>query len=156
MFLWLGHTCAGEDPGEFLECVSTYVGAVPAIQAHIVGMLRQLATIREFQRNQTAATTFRKLADAVATEAEQRLYNRGKGYWSCLYSNGTLQPVAHSLDFSQVGRHMSSTLDPQTKKEMIQWAADELVYGGGEWIRALSLKDPVEGTTQHNVLVWCS
>jgi hypothetical protein len=97
----------GEDPGEYLECVSTYIGAVPALQAHTVGMLRQLADVRELQGNETAANHFRALAGSVASEAERLLYNIGKGYWSCLYNNGTLQPVAHSLDFSQLGRHMA-------------------------------------------------
>ena len=97
----------GEDPGEYLECVSTYIGAVPALQAHTVGMLRQLADVRELQGNQTAANHFRALAGSVASEAERLLYNSGKGYWSCLYNNGTLKPVAHSLDFSQLGRHMA-------------------------------------------------
>jgi hypothetical protein len=144
----------GEDASEYLECVSTYIGAVPALQAHTVDMLRRLADLREWQGNASAAGSFRATATAVAVEAHRMQYNPGAGYWSCLYANGTLTPVRHCLDFIQVGRHMADDLSAQTKREMVNFAAAELLYDGGAWIRALALGDPVQGATRPDHGKW--
>lgn len=144
----------GENPGKYLECVSTYVGAVPAIQAHTVGMLRGLAELRASQGNLTRAGELHKLAKYVASVVEELQYARGEGVWRSLYANGTAKVVRHCLDFINVGRLMAQDLPNRTRAEMTRFASEELVKNAHGWIRALSLRDPTIGADRPDHGKW--
>lgn len=114
------------------------------VQAGNVEMVSWLSGLREEEGNATGASALRSLAQNLTSEMSARLYNRGKGYWSCLYPDSTARPVRHVIDFLYVARGLDAAgrgpgLDAQTRQEMSGFFRSELQTK--DWLKALSPAD---------------
>ena len=121
-----------------LETVPTYVQRVPSFNAANVWMMRTAAAIHEKVGEAARARELRVDADRLA-QAVLALYVPGKGYWCCLLDKGRRVEVRHCIDFYTLALCMLPDLPETTRKEMMAFAADELL--SPPWMRALSLKD---------------
>jgi len=132
----------GGDPNNFLEAVPSYRYTVPFLNAANVWMMEEVADyVQKFGNNQTLVAYLKKQSTSTAQAILQRLYFKGKGYFGCLYDNGTLVQVRHVIDFHSVTRYMPTYISQSMQSEMIQFLDAELITPG--WMRALSTKDPV-------------
>eukprot|EP00755_Sulcionema_specki_P030344 Sspe_Gene.94135::Locus_66589_Transcript_2_3_Confidence_0.429_Length_2337::g.94135::m.94135 len=140
----------GPSPGSFLECVPTYINAVPAIQANNVWMLRALADLRLTQGNTSGAAFHMETAAQISHEMRERMYIEGKGYWYVIHPNGTKREMRHIIDFFSVawglcgglGVGKPCDLDETTKRDMVSFVQRELATS--TWTRALSPFDPTQ------------
>ena len=130
----------GGDPNHFLECVPTYIHAVPGLNAAYVGMLRSMAEIHAMLGHAEQAARYRADADRLAAAVLKELYLPGKGYWCSLYPDGTRVEMRHCLDFQYLGQAMASDLPPPVRGEMLAFLERELLMKN--WMRAQSLADP--------------
>lgn len=121
-----------------LECVSTYTHEVASFNATNVSALRAAAEIVESRGDAALATQLRQEAAELAA-AVNELYVPG-GYWLAGQPDGSLVPVRHCLDFSNVALAMSGDLAPRQRSEMVDFFVRELRTDS--WLRALSPWDP--------------
>jgi hypothetical protein len=121
-----------------LECVSTYTHEVASFNATNVWALRVAAEIVGSRGEDTHAAQLRHEADDLAA-AVGKLYHPG-GYWHAGQPDGSLVPVKHCLDFSNVTFAMSADLSGQQRTEMVDFFVNELQTEN--WLRALSPWDP--------------
>ncbi len=119
-----------------LECVSTYVHEVAALNAGNVFNLRTAAAL---EGDAAAAEEMRGQADALVAQI-QKLYVDGGGYWNTRQPDGTLVPVRHCYDFLTVLYTMGDDLSPSQREEMADFCLRELRTPN--WMRALSAEDP--------------
>ena len=133
-----------------LECVPTYIHAVPSLNAANVGMLNRTAAIWLALGNASRAEELLSLAAALlpsvlATRVE------GEGFFACVYPDGSRVPVRHVVDFFSIADAIAWALDGPAKTSMRSFLFGELATAAlantssatnGTWMRALSLSDP--------------
>ncbi len=123
---------------QLLECAPNYINYVPSFNATNVWMERKTADIYDLMGNPTRAAQMRAEADSIA-KAVLSLYVPG-GVWNCIHSDGTKVQLRHCLDFSLVGKSMTSDLTSRMDSEMVAFVKNELLTD--HWMRAMSLSDP--------------
>jgi hypothetical protein len=121
-----------------LECVSSYIHAVPSFNAGNVWCLRALAAIFEQRGDKARATDLRDEATALAAKVNE-LYVEG-GYWNVRHPDGREVPVKHCLDFFHTVFAMAAEMPPKQRDEMVAFFVDELQTP--LWMHALAPSDP--------------
>lgn len=116
-------------------------------------MLSWLSDLRTREGNSTGASLLQSLALNLTQEMQTRMYQRGQGFWSCLYPNNTAMPVRHVIDFLYIARGLEAGgrgpgLGTQIHKEMGRFFRSELQ--GKTWLRALSPVDTLARTLPIN------
>ena len=122
-----------------LECVSTYVHAVAALNAGNVWNLRTAAAVHERRGDPETAALLRKEAAELAA-AVNELYVPGEGYFTVRHPDGTEVPVKHCYDFFQVPFGMLDDLSETQRAEMTDYFVRELMTP--TWMHALAPSDP--------------
>lgn len=122
-----------------LECVPTYVHAVPSLNAANVWMLRRVARYRELAGDVARAVELRASADALLP-AVLELYLPGQGVWCSRHRDGQRVEMRHVYDFATIGATLDADLPPATRSEMVSFVQRELLTD--TWMRAQSLADP--------------
>jgi len=121
--------------GNLLECVTTYVHEVPALNAANVWAMRFAAEL--LPGRSRAARGLRQEADILAREVIQ-LYLDGTGYWAARHPD-ELVPVRHCYDFITILNTINWDLAPRQRREMVDFFTRELMTR--TWMRALSSSD---------------
>ncbi len=122
-----------------LECVPSYIGVVPSLNAANVFMMRQTAQLwRQLDRH-SRADELENLAHDLAGRV-MGLYVNGQGYWACLHSHGRREPVRTCIDFFTITQCMAEDLSPAMKRQMLDFVSTQLLTD--HWMRALSPQDP--------------
>ena len=124
--------------GDFLECVSSYVHAVPALQASNAWMMREVALLTS---NATRAAQLTALAKHVAAATQDHCYAKGQGFWRSIYPGGRQVDVRTVVDFQAVSKWMLDDVTPTQRSEMADFFMRELNTPG--WPIALSRSDPL-------------
>lgn len=127
----------GSDPWNLLECVPSYIHIVPSFNAGYVWMMRETAKFFHYLEEPAKANRLNNEADAMVERLLQ-LY-AGNGGWNVLYPGNKKVEVRHVLDFMYFGKYLNADLNPEMRREMVQFVEDELLTN--TWMRALSLKD---------------
>jgi hypothetical protein len=125
--------------GNLLECVPTYIHAVPSFNAANVWMMRRVAHIQAANGNATRAAELRAAATRLLP-AVLALYEPGQGVWDSLHRDGTRVQMRHVFDFTTIGLTIKEDLTPQMRDEMTGFVERELLTD--HWMRAQSLSDP--------------
>lgn len=125
--------------GNLLECVSTYVNQIAALNAANAWSMRFAATVAGARGDAAAAERLRADAGMLAKRV-QELYVDGGGYWNTRRPDGTLVPVKHCYDFQTVLACIPDDLGLSQKAEMAGFFERELMTPA--WMRALSASDP--------------
>ncbi|MCA1832071.1 MAG: hypothetical protein ABR548_02840 [Actinomycetota bacterium] len=120
-----------------LECVSTYVHEIAALNAGNVWGMRFAADVASMRRDDGQAMKLRARASELV-DAIQHLY--AGGYWNARYPDGNLVPVRHCYDFITVLTTIDQDLSEQQRDEMTDFFVRELQTP--LWMHALSPKDP--------------
>jgi hypothetical protein len=121
--------------GNLLECVTTYVHEVAALNAANVWAMRFAAEL--LPGRSRAARGLRQEADVLVREVMQ-LYLDGTGYWAARHPDGDV-PVRHCYDFITVLNTINWDLAPRQRREMVDFFGRELMTR--TWMRALSSSD---------------
>ena len=144
----------GDNKRLFLEAVPTYMGAVAALQFANAGMLLAYARAVEAygsggEDEKRDVLYARGNATGIVTDTMRLLLVEGKGFFRCLYRNGSSQPVRSIADYNYVGlslgvlgRDVAGFLPRQFRSLAVDFFTSELLVDAG-WVRALSLSDPV-------------
>ena len=122
-----------------LECVSSYIHAVPSFNAGNVWCLRALAAVEEARGNADRAAELRDEAKALAAKVNE-LYVDGTGYWHTRHPDGSEVVVKHCLDFFHVAFAMADDIPKQQRDEMVEFFIRELQTP--LWMHALAPSDP--------------
>jgi hypothetical protein len=122
-----------------LECVSTYVHEIAALNAGNVHGLRVAAEVARLDGDGAASTRMRAQADALVAEIG-KLYADGQGFWNTRFPDGSLVPVRHCYDFITVMATMGDDLSATQRDEMASFCLRE--FRTPTWMRALSVNDP--------------
>ena len=146
----------GGNRDEFLECVPSYIHAVPSLQAANAFMMRQVANMLEVGAGDDAerAAALRHDADEVVKALFAQQYVEGDrdgdprgGVWCSLYPNGTCVEVRTCVDFVTIGYTLADQFTNRDDarsamaSQMGGFVQDELLTDN--WMRALSLRDPL-------------
>ncbi|MGH2808938.1 MAG: MGH1-like glycoside hydrolase domain-containing protein [Actinomycetota bacterium] len=123
--------------GNLLECVSTYVHEIAALNAGNVWSMRFVADLAERRGDSAAAHSLRERASALVGEI-QHLY--GDGWWHTRSPDGNLIPVKHCYDFITLLTTIDDDLGEKQLSEMVDFFRRELHTP--TWMRALSSFDP--------------
>ncbi|MGH2812341.1 MAG: hypothetical protein ACRDI1_06470 [Actinomycetota bacterium] len=127
------------DIGNLLECVSTYVHEVAAMNAASVWNLRAAADVLSRLGETARAAALREEADLLRKKVWE-LYEEGGGYWNSRLPDGTLVGVRHAYDFLTITNLLAGDLSENQKSEMTDFFLRELQTE--TWMHALSPKDP--------------
>ncbi len=121
-----------------LECVSTYIHEVAALNAANIFNLRFASDILSLF-NETKRS--KKLQDEskFILKKLQKLYVKEKGFWYARFPDNKLIEVRHCYDFITILNTISGDLSDLQKKEMIQFFINELQTSN--WMHALSPND---------------
>lgn len=119
-----------------LECVSTYVHEIAALNAGNVFNLRVAAGV---EPDRARAEAMRAQADELVAQI-QKLYAGGQGYWNTRLPDGSLVAVRHCYDFITVMATIGEDLSPSQREEMAAFCLRE--FRTPTWMRALSVNDP--------------
>jgi hypothetical protein len=149
-----------------LECVPTYIHAVPSLNAANVRMLNRTAEIWAALGNASRAEALLAQAAGLLPHVLDMYVppnangSEPGGFFSCTYPDGSRVPVRHAVDFFSVADSIAWALAPATRDEMRAFFLRELASaaasnsssGGagavnGTWMRALSLSDPAAGAS---------
>jgi len=138
-----------DDDGNYLECVPHYRGAVAALQAGSVFMMRSVADMidRLFARDATLAPwppQLRALAANVSAATRAQLYVEGRGVWAAFVGSATppLSPVPTVVDFAHVARFLRADLSAAQRAEASAFFLSELLFPEwAGWLRALAEPD---------------
>lgn len=122
-----------------LECVPSYVGIVPSLNAANVFMMQQTAWLWQRLGQRRRAAELQKLAHELAGKV-LGLYMGGQGYWACVHADGTRVPVRTCIDFFTITQCMAEYLSPTMRRQMIAFVSGQLLTD--HWMRALSPQDP--------------
>jgi hypothetical protein len=128
-----------------LECVPTYLHAVPALNAANVWMMNSTAAIWRALGNTTRADELSAAAEALlplvlAQYARDNVTNEGLGYFACLYPDGERVGVQHCIDFLTISQAIGPQLPQDMRSEMLSFVQQDLLTTS--WMRALALDDP--------------
>ena len=121
--------------GNLLECVTTYVHEVAALNAANVWGMRFAAEL--LPGRSRAARELRHEAEVLVQEVMQ-LYIDGAGYWNARHPDAMV-PVRHCYDFMTVMNTLAWDLAPRQRQEMVAFFTKELMTR--TWMRALSPSD---------------
>jgi len=110
---------------------------VPSFNIGYVWMMRETTKFDKELGRDKDAINLKADADEMAKRV-LKLY-AGHGVWNSLYPNGKKVEVRHVMDFMYAGNYMNQDISAGTKKEMVDFAEDELLTN--TWMRAQSLKD---------------
>lgn len=141
---FLAEYSASDD--NYLECVPAYRGAVAALQAGSVHMMRRVADLIErlYARDAVLAPRppeLRALAANVSAATRAALYLPGRGFWAARVAAAAppLTPVPSVVDFSHVGRFLRGDLSAAQAAESAAFFLDELLFPAWTgWLRALA------------------
>ncbi len=122
-----------------LECVSTYLHEVAAINAGNVYGMRFVATLLERRGDSSEAAHLRVEAKQLAERINRLLYVPGKGWWRCGQPDGTYNQVRHCYDLLTILDTMAEDLSNRQKEEMRRFFWKELHTP--LWMHALSPGD---------------
>ena len=124
-----------------LECVPSYIHAVPSLNAANVFMLSEMATVHKLLNGTDSAIAAKLTAMANKTLAAViGLYVDGEGVFASLYPDGAKVQVRGVIDFHTVATLIPQHLTAKQVREMLAFVRTEL--GTSDWIRALSRLDP--------------
>jgi hypothetical protein len=121
--------------GNLLECVTTYVHEVAALNAANVWGMRFAAEL--LPGRSRAARGLRREAEELLHEV-MALYVDGAGHWYARHPD-QLVPVRHCYDFITVLNTLPWDLAPRQREEMVSFFRRELMTD--VWMRALSSSD---------------
>jgi len=121
-----------------LECVSTYVHEVAALNAANVFNLRTASELCTLTGKKERVQDYLNEANALIPQINQ-LYIDGKGYWSTRFPDGRLVEVRHCYDFITILNMIPDDLSQKQKTEMVEFFKNELQ--SPTWMRALSAGD---------------
>lgn len=121
-----------------LECVSTYVHEVAALNAANVWNLRTAAAHLE-ATDGASAGRLRTESDALLARLWP-LYADGKGWFNARMPDGRMLPVRHCYDVLMALDLIPHEIDEGRRTEMVRFFETELQTSN--WMRALSPKDP--------------
>lgn len=121
--------------GNLLECVTTYVHEVAALNAANVWGMRFAAEL--LPGRSRAARGLRREAEELLREV-MKLYADGGGHWYARHPD-ELVPVRHCYDFITVLNTLPWDLAPRQRQEMVGFFQRELM--SKVWMRALSSSD---------------
>jgi len=127
----------GDDEWNLLECVPTYKHIVPSFNIGYAWMMKELAAFYRYGGDEERADQL-ELQSKEMVDRILELY-AGDGVWNSLYPDGKKIEVRHCLDFMFAGRYIPDELSDSMKREMIDFADNELLTR--HWMRAQSLKD---------------
>lgn len=125
--------------GNLLECVSTYVHEVAALNASTVWNLRTAASVLEAAGRAGDTAPLRAEAEEVLA-ALRALYAKGEGWWHARHPGGRLVEVRHCYDLITVLDTIPGDLPAEQRDEMIAFFERELRTPS--WLHALSAGDP--------------
>lgn len=131
--------------GNLLECVSTYIHEVAAMNAGNVFNLRTVADLLDANAHADRAAPLRAQAGMIADEIK-KLYVDGGGFFNARFPDGSLVPVRHCYDFITVLATMPTDLTDAQQQEMATFCLNELRTP--TWMHALS---PYDGDTMFSV-----
>jgi hypothetical protein len=124
--------------GNLLECVSSYVHEVAALNAANVWNLR---TAAHYQQHTDPAGAARLRADAEGLLAKLwALYAEGEGWFHARQPDGQLLPVRHCYDLLTVLGLIPQDISDSRRDEMVHYFRTQLQTP--TWLRALSPEDP--------------
>lgn len=121
-----------------LECVSTYIHEVAALNAANVFNLRTAAEFCELTGRNDKIDHYINEAKALLPLINE-LYVDGKGYWATRFPDGSKVEVRHCYDFITILNMIPQDLSSKQKTEMIEFFKRELQ--SPTWMRALSAGD---------------
>ena len=124
--------------GNLLECVSSYIHEVAALNAANVWNLRAAAVHLE-PRTAATVSRMRVEADALAERLWQ-LYAEGEGWFNARQPDGRLLAVRHCYDLLQLLCLLPDEIDARRRSEMVDFFRGQLRTP--TWMRALSPADP--------------
>ncbi len=122
-----------------LECVPSYIGIVPSLNAANVFMMRQTARLWRQLGRHRRADELENLAHELAGRV-MGLYVGGQGYWACLHADGRRVPVRTCIDFFTITQCMADDISPAVRQQMLNFVSTQLLTD--HWMRALSPLDP--------------
>lgn len=134
----------------YLECVPHYRGAVAALQAGNVAMMRSAADLIERlyphdgPLSRWPPATLRALANNMTAVTLARLYLPGQGFWGAFSSKASppLAAVPTVVDFAHVGRFLRGNLSAAVRNDSSAFFLDELLFPQWTgWLRALAVPD---------------
>ena len=120
-----------------LECVPTYLHAVPSLNAANVYMMRRVAEVWGALGNASRAAALQASAAALLPHV-LALYN-GDGTWNCQYPSAALVNVRTVIDLVYTADALAPDLTAAQRADMASFLRSELLVPG--WLRALSLRD---------------
>ncbi|MCA1830937.1 MAG: hypothetical protein LC663_05445, partial [Actinobacteria bacterium] len=123
--------------GNLLECVSTYVHEIAALNAGNVWSLRFAADVAERAGDAGDARELRTQASALCATIQELA---GEGWWHTRFPDGRLVPVRHCYDFITLLTTIDGDLSDKQKDEMVSFFRRELYTPA--WMHALSPLDP--------------
>ena len=154
---WL--TDYGANKRDYLEVVSTYTSVVPALQFGSVAMASAAALLLEqvgLNQSESGGALVRALranASAIAEAALAHLWrDEDAGAWRCLYADGNSTAVRSVTDYVYIAQALglmardealAASLPPNVVNASLAFFASELLSQGTQWVRALSLQDPL-------------
>jgi hypothetical protein len=125
--------------GNLLECVSTYVHEIAALNAGNVWSMRFAADVADARGDAAAARSLRKGASALCGNVLD-LYLEGEGFWNTRFPDGNVVPVRHCYDFITTMTTIHGDMNEKQRDEMTAFFARELQTP--LWMHALSPADP--------------
>ncbi|HVL32816.1 MAG TPA: hypothetical protein VM600_04465, partial [Actinomycetota bacterium] len=125
--------------GNLLECVSTYIHEVPAMNAANAWSMRAAAEIADVRGDAPRAHELRSQATELIAML-QPLYADGQGYWRSRFPDGSLVDVRHCYDFITILTTIPEDLSARQRDEMVTFFEREL--HSPLWMHALSPADP--------------
>jgi hypothetical protein len=138
-----------DDDGNYLECVPHYRGAVAALQAGSVFMMRSVADLidRLYSSDPILApwpVQLRTLATNMSNITRTLMYVSGQGQWSTFVSSANPQftPVPTVVDFAHVSRFLRNDLSNNQTSESSEFFLSQLLFPNWTgWLRALAVPD---------------
>lgn len=121
-----------------LECVSTYINEVAALNSANIFNLRFASEILSLLNNKQRSNKFQNEAKIIFKEL-QKLYAKGKGFWYARFPENKLIEVRHCYDFITILNTIGDELTNSQKKEIVQFFINELQTP--TWMHALSPAD---------------
>lgn len=141
---FLAEYSAADD--NYLECVPSYRGAVAALQAGSVHMMRRTADLidRLYAGDPSLSPqppVLRALAANVSAATRSELYLPGRGFWATSVAAATppLVPVPTVVDFCHVGRFLRGDLSSSETRDSAAFFLEQLLFPSWTgWLRALA------------------
>ncbi len=121
-----------------LECVSTYIHEVAALNASNIYNSRFMSELASYKNDKTLSDELNSNASFIL-EKIQSLYAKGKGFWNTRFPDGNLVEVRHCYDFITILNTIPDDLSETQKTEITNFFINELQTEN--WMRANSPED---------------